>query len=100
MAEKIKAGRKEKQILQTVIDANKDLLTPKTILVIKTMPVLKARTKGAELNEGYEFEVNGAIPEIADGIAKMAKEMENNGFGENSGDYFVELIAQYYRKLK
>lgn len=95
----MKATRKDKQIVQTIIDANEDMLKSKTILVIKTKPVLKAENKGISLNDGYEFEVNGALPEIADGIAKFAKELEPNGFGPNSGRYFVGLIQQYFDKL-
>lgn len=74
--------------------------TPKTILTIKTMPKLEvAEDKGVTINDGYAFEVNGALPEIADGIAKLAFEMPKNGFGENSGNYFITLIGQYYTKL-
>ena len=74
--------------------------TPKTILTIKTMPKLEvAEDKGVTINDGYAFEVNGALPEIADGIAKLAFEMPKNGFGENSGKYFITLIGQYYTKL-
>lgn len=55
---------------------------------------------GIELNEGYEFKVDGALPEIADGIAKFANELENNGFGQGSGTYFISLINNFYNKLK
>lgn len=76
-------------------------LKAKTILVIKSRPKLSVSDNddGMELNEGYEFEVDGAIPEIADSIAKLAIEMEPNGFGENSGSYFINLIGEYFRKL-
>ena len=71
----------------------------KTILVIKTRPVLKAEKKGLNLNEGYEFEVNGAIPELADSIAKLAKELPANDFGQDSDKYFLTLIMEYFKKL-
>ena len=71
----------------------------KTLLVIKSKPVLSAKKKGVELNEGYDFEVDGAIPEIADAIAKFAVELPKNGFGENSGSYFITLIGEYYKRL-
>lgn len=71
----------------------------KTLLVIKSKPVLSAKKKGVELNEGYDFEVDGAIPEIADAIAKFAVELPKNGFGENSGSYFITLISEYYKRL-
>lgn len=78
-------------------------LKPTTILVIKSRPILKAIDKGMELNEGYDFEVNGALPEIADGIAKFAialESLEDNGFGEKSGAYFISLINDYFNKLQ
>ena len=71
----------------------------KTLLVIKSKPVLSAKKKGVELNEGYDFEVDGAIAEIADAIAKFAVELPKNGFGENSGSYFITLISEYYKRL-
>ena len=89
----------EKEELEKIIEENQ--LKAKTILVIKSRPKLtidEAET-GIELNEGYEFDVDGALPEIADGIAKLAAELEPNGFGENSGSYFISLINEYYKKL-
>lgn len=80
------------------IIANENM-KPKTILVIKTKPTLKSTTKGMFLNDGYEFEVNGAIPEIADGIAKFAKELPKNGFGKGSDSYFITMINQYFSKI-
>lgn len=54
-----------------------------------------------ELNEGYEFKVDAAIPEIADGIAKMAIEMDKMPeLDKDSGMMFLTLIAQFYKKLK
>jgi len=76
-------------------------LQAKTILVIKTGPklVVSDDDSGMELNDGYEFEVNGALPEIAESIAKMAIELDNNGFGKGSGEMFVNLIKEYFNKL-
>lgn len=85
--------------LQIAIDESEKDRDIKPLLVIKTKPILKATKKGAELNDGYDFEVNGAIPELADGIAKFAKELEPNGFGKGSGKYFVALITQYFEQL-
>lgn len=67
----------------------------KTILVVKSLEVLEPKEEGMELNVGYEFEVDGPLPEVADGIAKMAKELDKMQ-GENAGAYFVELIRQFY----
>ena len=82
-----------------IIEENQ--LKAKTILTIKSRPKLTIDEAeiGLELNEGYEFDVDGALPEIADGIAKLAAELEPNGFGENSGSYFISLINEYYKKL-
>ena len=54
-----------------------------------------------ELNEGYEFETDAPIPEIADGLAKMAIEMDKmEELGENGGLGFITLITEFYNKLK
>lgn len=84
---------------EDIVNALNKNATVKTILVIKSRPRYEGSEEGVELNDGYEFEANGALPEIADGIAKFAKELENNGFGENSGKYFVNLVNQYFDKL-
>ena len=62
-------------------------LKAKTLLVIKSRPKLSVAEddSGMELNDGYEFEVNGAIPEVADGIAKFAKELSRKGMCIVSG---------------
>lgn len=71
-----------------------------TILKIDVIEQLTPDEKGVELNEGYEFEVNGALPQLADGIAKMAYEMDKDQeFGTKGGGAFLALIAEYYKKL-
>ena len=75
----------------------------KQILVIKSINTLQDDTEDKDkvtLNEGYSFEVDAAIPELADGIAKLAKEMPANGFGENSDTAFISLIQEYFNKIK
>lgn len=75
----------------------------KQILVISSINTLQDDTEDKNkvtLNEGYSFEVNSAIPELADAIAKLAKEMPGNGFGENSDTAFISLIQEYFNKLK
>lgn len=73
----------------------------KTILSIKTLEKLTPIEEGVELNEGYEFETNGALPEIADGIAKMANELDKmKELGENAGSYFLQLVSDYYSRTK
>lgn len=69
----------------------------KTILVVRSLEQLNPTKKGLELNVGYEFDVDGPLPEVADGIAKMAKELDKMQ-GENAGAYFIELICQFYKK--
>ena len=92
--------QEHKDKLNKLFDEENKLPT-KTLLVIKSRPKLSVADddSGMELNDGYEFEVNGALPEVADGIAKFAHELEVNGFGENAGRYFIGLIAQYFDKL-
>lgn len=75
----------------------------KQILVIKSINTLQDDDEDKDkvtLNEGYSFEVDAAIPELADGIAKLAKEMPANGFGENSDTAFISLIQEYFNKIK
>lgn len=77
-------------------------LKAKTLLTIRVRPKLTVadNDEGMELNDGYEFDLNGALPEVADAIAKFAKELPNNDCGENSDTYFISLIQQYFQKLK
>lgn len=83
------------EIVEETIE--KESKRTKTILVVKSLEVLEPKEEGMELNVGYEFEVDGPLPEVADGIAKMAKELDKMR-GENAGAYFVELIRQFYEK--
>lgn len=91
---------KKKEIVNEFVKDNQ--LEAKTILVIKARPKLSVAEddSGIELNDGYEFEVDAAVPEIADGIAKLAAELPKNGFGETSDRYFISLIGEYFNKLK
>lgn len=91
-------NKNEVKQMQEIIDATDENKTS-NLLVIKTKNKLKATKKGVEINQGYEFEVDGAMPEIADAIAKFAKELPKNGFGEHSDTYFITLIKQYFDKL-
>lgn len=84
------------EVIETIANQS---MTSKTILTIKTRPSLKVNKKGLTLNDGYDFDVNGALPEIADGIAKFAKELPKNGFGDRSDGYFITLINEYFKKL-
>lgn len=68
------------------------------ILIIKAKELLTPNDEGIELNEGYEYELNGALPQIADGFAKMLVELDKDN--KNIGGGFLTLIEQYYIKLK
>lgn len=83
------------EIVEETIE--KESKRTKTILVVRSLEQLNPTKKGLELNVGYEFEVDGPLPEVADGIAKMAKELDKMQ-GENAGAYFIELICQFYKK--
>lgn len=75
-----------------------------TILVIKrrrSFDVKSDDDSKVELNEGYDFDVDAPIAEIADGLAKMAIEMDKMiDLGEEAGGAFIQLIAEFYKKLK
>lgn len=90
-------NKKDVQIQQEIINSL-DIQKTK-IFEIRTKHDLTACKKGVEINQGYEFDVNTSLPELADGIAKFAKELPKNGFGETSGRYFIQLISQYFDKL-
>ena len=70
------------------------------IFVVGRKPIIDASKKGILLNDGYTYDVNGSIPEIADAIAKFAIELPKNGFGEQSDTMFIQLIRNYYDKIK
>lgn len=73
----------------------------KVILEIKALELLDEVDDGIELNEGYEFTVNGSIPQLADGVAKLALAMnEQVDMGENAGEAFLSLILEYYNYEK
>lgn len=72
-----------------------------TILTIKAIEQLNPGEDGVELNEGYQFIVNGPIPQLADGLAKMIFEMnQQEDLGQGAGEGFLSLIVQYYERLK
>jgi len=78
-----------------------DVTRSVVILKIEAIEILSEESSGVELNEGYRFEVRGTLPQVADGIAKMAIEMDyDKDFGDNGGGVFLELINQYYKVLK
>ena len=74
------------------------------ILVVKrrrSFDVKSDDDSKVELNEGYDFEVDAPIAEIADGLAKMAIEMDKmTELGEEAGGAFIQLVAEFYKKLK
>ena len=87
------------EVLKAIEEENAQNL--KTILVIKSKPKLSLdENDDVTLNEGYEFDVNGAIPEIADAIAKFALELPKNGQGENSDTGFIQYINLFFSQLK
>lgn len=88
----------KKEQINKVLEDN---IKGNTILVVKRKPKLNVSKNGnnVELNEGYEYDVNSSIPEIADSIAKFAKELPHQGMGVGSDKYFLDLINQYFGKL-
>lgn len=88
-------GKSVDEIVEETIE--KESKRTKTILVIRSLEQLNPTKKGLELNVGYEFDVDGPLPEVADGIAKMAKELDKMQ-PNNAGAYFIELINQFYKK--
>ena len=92
-------NKAREEVLKAIDNENAQNL--KTILVIKSKPKLSLdENDDVTLNEGYEFEVDAAIPEIADAIAKFALELPKNGQGENSDTGFIQYINLFFSQLK
>lgn len=87
-----------KEELEKIINENQ--AKGETILVITTRPILDTTEDGVNINDGFDFVVNGAIPQLADAIAKLALELPKNGFGENSDNGFIMYITEFYHRLK
>lgn len=100
METKRNLSKSEVKRLQSQLEGQPEAIRLRELLTIHVQEKLSVDKKGLELNEGYQFEVNGALPELADGIAKLAIEMEKAGFGDKSGDYFLALVNEYYKRLK
>lgn len=83
------------------MDDNKEVsIRVATILKIEVLEKLESEKDGVELNEGYQFEVDGPIPQLADAIAKMAFEMDKEEtLGNKGGGAFLALVAEYYKNL-
>lgn len=92
--------QKEKEYLNKLFDEDNQL-KPETIFVIHRRPKLQVSDddQGMELNEGYDYYLDSPLPELADAIAKFAKELPNQGMGEGSDKYFVQLINEYLNRL-
>lgn len=92
-------NKAREEVLKAIDNENAQNL--KTILVIKSKPKLSLdENDEVTLNEGFEFEVDAAIPEIADAIAKLALELPKNGQGENSDTGFIQYINLFFSQLK
>ena len=74
----------------------------KQICLIHAVEKLSPTEEGIELNEGYSYEVDGSLPQLADSIAKLAIELdkEKEAFGDNGGNLFINLIVEFYNNLK
>ena len=74
----------------------------KQICIIHSVETLTPTEEGIELNEGYSYEVDGSLPQLADSIAKLAIELdkEKETFGDNGGNLFIKLIVEFYNNLK
>ena len=66
------------------------------ILSIKRKERLAPTNDGIELSEGYDFDVNSTIMELAYSISELALSM-NKEFGEGSASVFLSLIQEYYK---
>ncbi len=93
----------EQNEIKEQMESRSDLNVKKTsILTMEALVELNSEKDGMTVNEGYEYEVNGSIPQLADGIAKLAIEIDKQveEFGENGGKLFLGLIMEYYAANK
>ncbi len=72
-----------------------------SILKVDAIELLEPNPEGMDLNEGYNFVIDGPIPQVADGLAKMMLAMDDDkSIGNNAGEAFLGLINTYYLNNK
>lgn len=77
---------------------NRETRTVK-ILEVRKHEYVDLKQEGVEINGGYEYDLNGNLAEVADGLAKLAIEMDKDkSMGDNAGGYFITLISQFYAR--
>jgi len=69
------------------------------ILEVRKLEYIDLKAEGVEINGGYEYDLNGNLAEVADGLVKLAIEMDKDkSMGDHAGAYFVTLISQFYAR--
>lgn len=89
--------------IKNFVEANGGLadINKRLILQIFAKDSVNNTEEGLELNNGYEFNVDSTLPEVADGLSKMAIELDKDkSLGENAGSYFLKLVLDFYNKNK
>lgn len=84
---------------EELLEHTKPVDRNKLILQVEAKETLIPGNEGVFLNEGYSYELDGSIPQIADSIAKLAIQLDlDTTLGDNAGQMFINLIEQYYIK--
>ena len=96
MEDKVEVNMKE------VVQEELDKVVPKeeVLLVIRKTTKPETADEGVTIAEGYHYDINSTVAELAYAIAGLAKEMPNNDMGEGSDELFVTMIKEYLAKMK
>ena len=88
--------------MKEVVQKELDTIETKeeVLLCIRKMTRPETVDEGVTIKEGYKFDINSTVAELAFGIACLAKEMPNNDMGEGSDELFVTMIKEYLSRLK
>lgn len=66
------------------------------LLEISSVEKLDPSEEGYELSEGYVFEVNGSLMNVAHGISVFISELDNQ-LESGAGETFMTLLTEYYQ---
>ena len=70
----------------------------KEVLTIKAREVLKPNEDGYYLEDGYTYDINCALPELAIAFSVMLTEMDKDtDFGDKTGAMLLFLINENYK---
>lgn len=72
----------------------------KNILTIDAIESLTGDEEGLNLNEGYDYAVNGPLAQVADGLAKLLIELDKESMTRDNtktGEGLLVVLTEYYK---